>query len=97
MEDVKEEKVKIGDMLWVKLKGPTSDFGYGEVIGLFETPSGDSCFEFHCRVNGGYRIGLEKNIINKPNVRMMSKMANAQKELSEVLKKKWSVKRVKQK
>lgn len=88
MEEVKEEKVKIGDMLWVKLKGPTSDFGYGEVIGLFETPDGDLCFEFHCRVNGGYRIGLEKNIINKPNVRMMSKMANAQKELSEVLKKK---------
>ena len=43
MEEVKEEKVKIGDMLWVKLKGPTSDFGYGEVIGLFETPSKDSC------------------------------------------------------
>ena len=80
--------IKKGDMLWVKLKGPPNDYGYGEVIGTFETKGGISCFEFFCQINGGYRIGEVKNIIEKPTMRMVSKMASAQKELSEVLKKK---------
>ena len=85
---MKDSKVNIGDMLWVKLKGPTNDYGYGEVIGTFETPEGVTCFEFFCQVNGGYRIGEVSNIINKPTMRMVSKVAHSQKELSEVLKKK---------
>ena len=80
--------IKKGDMLWVKLKGPQSDYGYGEVIDVFKNKSEEVCFEFHCQVNGGYRLGLEKNIIEKPNMRMTSKLAISQKELIEVLKKK---------
>ena len=79
--------IKKGDMLWVKLKGPANDYGYGEVINIFETEKG-KCFEFHCLVNGGQRLGLEKNIIEKPTARMMSKMVIAQKEIQEALKKK---------
>ena len=83
----KEKTIKNGDMLWVKLKGPVNDYGYGEVIEVFETDKG-RCFEFHCLVNGGRRLGLEKDIINKPTARMMSKMVVAQKDIQEVLKKK---------
>jgi len=83
-----KENIKIGDMLWVKLKGPVNDYGYGEVIEVFETNEGQ-CFEFHCLVNGGKRLGLEKNIIDKPSARMMSKMVLSQKEVQEVLKKQW--------
>ena len=82
-----EKDIKPGDMLWVKLKGPVNDYGYGEVVEVFETDKG-RCFEFHCLVNGGKRLGLEKNIINKPTARMMSKMVISQKEIQEVLKKK---------
>ena len=81
------KEIKPGDMLWVKLKGPANDYGYGEVVEVFETDEG-KYFEFHCLVNGGKRLGLEKNIINKPTARMMSKMVIAQKEIQEVLKKK---------
>lgn len=84
---MESENIKIGDMLWVKLKGPTNDYGYGEVVEVFKTEKGN-CFEFHCLINGGKRLGLEKDIINKPTARMMSKMIVAQKEVQEVLKKK---------
>ena len=80
--------IKKGDMLWVKLKGPASDYGYGEVVDIYNLAGSNLCFEFHCQINGGLRTGLEKDIIEKPTMRMMSKMASAQKELMEVLKKK---------
>ena len=34
---------------------------FADVIGV--------CFEFFCQVNGGLRMGLEKNVIDKPNLR----------------------------
>ena len=80
--------IKKGDMLWVKLKGPASDYGYGEVVDIYTSSKGVLCFNFHCQVNGGLRTGLEKDIVEKPNMRMVSKVATAQKELMEVLKKK---------
>ena len=84
---MESKDIKVGDMLWVKLKGPINDYGYGEVVEVFETEKGN-CFEFYCLVNGGKRLGLEKDIINKPTARMMSKMVVAQKDIQEVLKKK---------
>ena len=59
------QKVKKGDMLWVKLKNASYDYGYGEVINFwFDEKINDNIFEFHCLVNGGLRMGLSKNIID---------------------------------
>ena len=44
---MESKEIKLGDMLWVKLKGPVNDYGYGEVVEVFETDQG-ICFEFHC-------------------------------------------------
>ena len=82
------QKVKKGDMLWVKLKNANYDYGYGEVINFwFDEKINDNIFEFHCLVNGGLRMGYEKNIIKKPSARMHSKLAEEQRGLAEVLKK----------
>lgn len=84
---MENNNIKIGDMLWVKLKGPVNDYGYGEVVDIFSHKD-KVCFEFNCLVNGGRRLGTKENIINKPTARMMSKMVIAQKDIEEVLKKK---------
>lgn len=83
------DKVKIGDMLWVEIKGSDQNYGYGEVIEVWTDPStGLELFEFFCLVNGGQRSGRVDKIIDKPSNRMMSKMILAQKSLKEVLNKK---------
>ncbi len=46
----------------------------------------DQVFEFWCEINGGLRIGETDKLIEKPTARMMSKLASASKELSDVLK-----------
>ncbi len=66
--------VKKGDMLWVKIKGASSDYGFGEVTESWEDDNGNILFNFHCLINGGLRMGLEKNIIDKPNERMKNKL-----------------------
>jgi len=81
-------EIKIGDMLWVKLKGPANDYGFGEVVEVFENENSDVCFTFHCLVNGGLRLGLEKEIIEKPSGRMVAKLSQARKEVKEVLRQK---------
>lgn len=78
--------VKKGDMLWVELKGAQQNFGYGEVVDVWEEPDIGCVFEFHCLVNGGLRMGYEKNIINKPGARMHSKLNQERSELAKVLK-----------
>ena len=83
------EKVKIGDLLWVELKGSDQNYGYGEVVEVWTDPNtGIEFFDFFCLVNGGQRSGRVDKIIEKPNGRMTSKMIIAQKALKEVLNKK---------
>lgn len=83
------EKVKIGDMLWVELKGSDQNYGYGEVVEVWkDEETGLEYFDFFCLVNGGQRSGRVDKIINKPNGRMTSKLIIAQKALKEVLNKK---------
>jgi hypothetical protein len=79
--------IKKGDMLWVEIKGAQQNFGFGEVVDTWEEPEIGNVFQFHCMINGGLRMGYEKNIINKPTARMHSKLAEEQKALAEVLKK----------
>lgn len=80
--------VKIGDMLWVELKGSDQSYGYGEVISVWkDEETGLEFFDFFCLVNGGQRSGRVDKIIEKPTARMTSKMVLAQKDLNEVLKK----------
>ena len=82
------EKVKIGDMLWVELKGSDQNYGYGEVISVWkDEETGLEFFDFFCLVNGGQRSGRVDKIIEKPTVRMTSKMILAQKAVKEVLNK----------
>ena len=80
--------VKKGDMLWVSLKHACNEYGYGEVTEVWEDNDVGICFEFFCQVNGGLRMGLEKNIIDKPNLRMTSKLFEQRKSYNEMLKKK---------
>ena len=81
-------KIKIGDMLWVSLKGPQNDYGYGEVIETFQNSDGVIFFNFFCLVNGGLRTGAVKNIIEKPTGRMVGKFSQSQRDVQEVLKSK---------
>jgi hypothetical protein len=80
--------VKKGDMLWVRLKGPANDYGFGEVEEVFTNSKNEACFTFHCLVNGGLRLGLESNIVDNPTGRMVAKLSQARKEVQEVLKQK---------
>ena len=79
--------VKKGDMLWVEIKGAQQNYGFGEVVEAWEEEGIGWIFNFHCLVNEGLRMGYEKNIIEKPSARMHGKLAEAQKELNEILKK----------
>lgn len=80
--------VKKGDMLWVEVKGAPQNYGYGEVVNVWEEPEIGIVFEFHCLVNGGLRMGYEKNIINKPGARMQSKLIEERRGLDAVFKNK---------
>lgn len=80
--------VKVGDMIWVEQKGPPQNFGYGEVINVWNDPEGNQWFDFLCEVNGGFRSGMSSKIIEKPTNRMMSKMLEEKAGLAKVLKEK---------
>jgi hypothetical protein len=80
--------VKIGDMLWVKIKGASSDYGYGEVTEVFTNNEDEVCFNFHCLINGGLRMGLEKKIINKPTERMTNKLFQNRAEIKKIMREK---------
>jgi len=81
------QKIKIGDLLWVKLKNANYDYGYGEVIKTwYDEKLNDNVFEFHCMLNGGLRMGFSKNIIDKPTARMISKMHDEQTGIKSILK-----------
>ena len=81
--------LKNGDMVWVVLKGPHNDYGYGEIKEVwFDKDLNVQFFNFHCLVNGGYRMGSADNIIKKPTARMTSKYAEARKDFAEIMKSK---------
>ena len=81
--------VKKGDMLWVALKGADQNFGFGEVIQVWQDEETKTyLFDFFCLVNGGLRTGKISDIIEKPTARMVGKMSQTQREIREVLKNK---------
>lgn len=81
--------LKKGDMVWVEIKGADQSYGYGEVDSVwYENSIDEECFNFHCLVNGGYRMGYYKNIIEKPNARMTAKLAESRKDYLEAMKNK---------
>lgn len=81
------DDLKPGDMVWVELKGPDQNYGYGEVDTVwFEETIDDQCFNFHCLVNGGYRMGRKSQLINKPSARMTSKLLQSRKDYNEAMK-----------
>ena len=76
--------VKSGDMIWVKLKGPSNEYGYGEVEKVwYEESIKDYCFLFYCLVNGGTRLGEYSKVIEKPNNRMQNKYITSRKDYNE--------------
>ena len=79
--------IKKGDMIWVSLKGPANDYGYGEVDNIWYDESAKSfLYTFYCLVNGGIRIGNTKNIIENPSGRMKNKLLISRKEYQETIK-----------
>lgn len=83
------DEIKKGDMLWVELKGPDQNYGYGEVIKTWtDLETGYEYFDFYCLVNGGQRSGRISSIIKKPSARMTSKLLQSRKEYNEIMKEK---------
>ena len=81
------DDIKKGDMLWVELKGPDQNYGYGEVVETWvDEETGISYIDFHCLVNGGFRSGKIDKIIDKPTARMMSKYQESRKDFAEAMK-----------
>jgi len=79
--------LKVGDMIWVQLKGPDQNYGHGEVKEVwFDEGIKEELFCFHCLVNGGYRMGKTSALIDKPNARMVSKLLQSRKEFNEIMK-----------
>ena len=78
--------IKKGDMLWVKLKHATNEYGYGEVEDVwFDTKIEDYCYTFYCEVNGGTRLGEFKNLIEKPTNRMQNKHLVSRRDFNEAM------------
>jgi len=84
-------KLKLGDHIWVYLKGPQNDYGYGEICEVwYDDNIKETVFNFHCMVNGGLRMGKESDIIDKPNARMVAKHLESRRACAEIIKnKKW--------
>lgn len=83
------EGYKKGDMVWAELKGADQNYGYGEIDFVwFEESIQETCFNFHCLVNGGYRMSSETKIIKKPTARMTAKLAESRKDFLEAMKSK---------
>jgi|TARA_B100000902_G_C27106159_1_gene811249 hypothetical protein len=85
----KTTEIKLGDMLWVSLKGADQNYGFGEVVNLWrDEETKIDYFDFYCLVNGGLRSGQVSNVIEKPGARMVGKMSQTQKEVRELLRNK---------
>ncbi len=74
--------VELKQTVWVSCY-PThqNQIGFGHITKLFETEEGPA-FEFYDEINGGFRTGLVKDIIEKPNGRMMEQYAKSKNDLA---------------
>ena len=80
-------ELRNGDMVWVVLKGPHNDYGYGEIKEVwFNNDLNIQFFNFYCLVNGGYRMGRSDQLIKKPTARMTAKYAESRKDFAEAMK-----------
>ena len=81
------DEIKKGDMLWVKLRKTNYEYGYGEVKETWiDEKSGQEFFDFFCYINGGQRTGKINEIITNPSARMLSKLQDCIREVSEAKK-----------
>lgn len=73
---------KIGQNVW-STTFPThqQQIGFGSIQKLFDTSDGPA-FQFYDEINGGFRLSLIKDIIHKPNGRMINSHAKAQSDLN---------------
>ena len=78
-------ELKIGDMVWVYIKGACNDYGYGEIIDTWFVNE-LQLFNFHCLVNGGLRMGRSDRLVKKPTARMTAKYAESRKDFAEIMK-----------
>lgn len=77
-------ELKLKQTVWVQCYPITQNqIGFGEIKKFFETEEGDA-FLFYDEINGGDRIGLVKDIIEKPTGRMMGQYAKAKNDLANV-------------
>ena len=83
-----DKEIRKGDMLWCVLKHAQNNFGYGEVVSVWEEKDVGTVYEFFCQINGGLRMGNKDDIIEKPNARMTAKLFEERKSVNELLKKK---------
>lgn len=84
------EEYRVGDMIWAELNGADQNYGHGEIAEIwFEESINEECFNFHCLINGGYRMSTVSKIIENPNVRMTNKLAESRKDYLEAMKNKW--------
>jgi hypothetical protein len=72
----------IGQNVW-STTYPThqQQVGFGTIQKLFDTSDGPA-FQFYDEINGGFRLSLIKDIIHKPNGRMINQFAKAQFDLN---------------
>ena len=81
------EEYTVGDMVWAELRGTDQSYGYGEIDRVwYEKSIDDTCFNFHCLVNGGYRMSTFKKVIKKPTARMTAKLAESRRDYMEMMK-----------
>jgi hypothetical protein len=75
---------KVGDSVWLNCY-PTwqNQIGFGLIKRIFATDEG-VCFEILDEINGGLRLGLSKDVIEKPTGRMISSYAKAKNELNDL-------------
>lgn len=77
-----QHNFKIGQNVW-STTFPThqQQIGFGSIQKLFDTSDGPA-FQFYDEINGGFRLSLIKDIIHKPNGRMINSHAKAQSDLN---------------
>jgi hypothetical protein len=77
-------QLQLKQTVWVNCYPTTQNqIGFGAIYKFFDTEEGPG-FQFYDEINGGFRIGLVKDVIEKPTGRMMGQYAKAKNELANV-------------
>jgi hypothetical protein len=86
--DANKPKYQINQYIWVNCY-PTHQCmtGYGIIKKCFLTEEGFA-YDIYDEINGGIRLGLEKDIIEKPTGRMVGSYAKSKQNVADVRKKK---------